>query len=63
MNIYEQLKDRLIESANTLDQQLDKQIFFRNKCKESEYDERIKTMHKKLEQRGATIIKTTQKES
>lgn len=63
MNIYEQLKDRLIESANTLDQQLDKRIFFRNKCQGSEYDERIKTMHKKLEQRGATIIKTTQKES
>ena len=63
MNIYEQIKDRLITSANTIDQQVDKRIFFKNKCGSPEYDEKIKTMHKKLEQRGATVIKTSTKES
>ena len=56
MRIFEELKNRLLVSANTIDQQQDKRIILRDNYHAAS-PEKLNEYCKKLRDRGATVIK------
>lgn len=59
MRIFEELKERLIVSANTFDQQIDKRMVINNHLGPTADPIKLNALYKKYEDRGATIIKNT----